>query len=69
MKKVISMFAMLVMIGVLFAGCKDADKPKPEAEKQSKKSTDKNWKPETASQPAANDEHKGHDHGPGGHDH
>jgi len=69
MKKLMSMFAMLVMIGALCVGCKDAEKPKPEAQKQSKKGTDKNWKPETASKPAAKDGHEGHDHGPGGHDH
>ena len=69
MKKLMSMFAVLVMIGVLCAGCTKEDKPKPEATKQSKESSAKKWEPETASQPATRDSHEGHDHGPGGHDH
>jgi len=69
MKKVICVFAMLVMVGVLCAGCKDAGKTTPETTKQSNESEDKNWQPEMASPTAMDCDHAGHHHGPGGHDH
>jgi len=74
MKNVISMFAILVMIGGLCAGCKDkeADKSKPEATQQSQESKAKDWEPETSEQSTADDTHDGHDHDAGdhsGHDH
>ena len=58
------MFAILVMIGALCAGCKDkeADKPKPEATQQSQKSNAKNWEPETSKPPTTNSTQGGHDH-------
>ena len=69
MKKVISMLAILVMIGALSAGCKDkqADKPSPEATKQSTKSNDQNWEPQTSEQPTTHSAEDGHDHSE--HDH
>ena len=69
MKKVISMFAILVMIGGLCAGCKDkeADNPKPEATQQSQESNAKDWEPETSKQPTTHSDEDGHDHS--GHDH
>jgi len=69
MKRVISMFAILVMIGGLCAGCKDkkADKSKPEATQQSQESNAKDWEPETSKQPTAHSDEDGHDHS--GHDH
>ncbi|RKX37965.1 MAG: hypothetical protein DRP64_16530 [Verrucomicrobia bacterium] len=67
MKKVISMFAILVMIGGLCASCeKDANQPKPEATQQSQESDAKDWEPETSEQ-STDDSHDGHDHS--GHDH
>ncbi len=71
MKKVISMFAILVMIGALCAGCKKvADKPIPEATQQSQESDAKNWEPETSEETTTNspqddhghDDHSGHNH-------
>ena len=71
MKKVISMFAILVMIAVLCAGCKDkqADKPKPAATQQSQESNAKDWEPETSKQPTTHSDEDGHDHDHSGHDH
>ena len=73
MKKVISMFAILVMIGGLCTGCKnkETDKPKSEVTQQSEESNAKDWEPETSEQPTDNS-HDGHDHDAGdhsGHDH
>ena len=70
MKKVITVFAVLVMIAGLCAGCKD--KPEPEATQQSQESNAKDWEPETSEQPTTNDSHDDHDHSSGdhsGHDH
>ncbi len=62
------MFAILVMIGVLCAGCKkDADKPKPEATKQSQESNAKDWEPETSKQPTTDSTQGGHDPSVGDH--
>ncbi len=70
MKKVICMFAMLVMVGILCAGCNDTDASTPETPKQSETTKDKNWAPEMAEEPATACEHEGHDHDPGdGHSH
>ena len=74
MKKVISMFAILVMIGGLCAGCKgkEADKPKPEATQQSQESDAKDWEPETSEETTTNSPQDGHDPSVGdhsGHDH
>ncbi len=68
MKKVMSLFAIWVIIGGLCTGCKDkdADKSKLEATQQSQESDAKNWEPETSEQPTGNS-HDGHDHS--GHDH
>ena len=69
MKKVISTLAILVMIGTLCIGCKDkaADKPNPEATKQSTSSDAENWEPETSQQPTTHSAEDGQDHS--GHDH
>ena len=69
MKKVISMFAILVMIGGLCAGCKDkeAEKPKPEATQQSQEGNAKDWEPETSKQPTTNSTQGGHDTSVGDH--
>ncbi len=68
MKKVISMFAILVMIGGLCTGCKgkDADKSKPEATQQSQESNAKDWEPETSKKPT-NSTQGGHDTSVGDH--
>ena len=69
MKKVISVVAVLVMIGALCAGCKDkeADRPKPGTTNQSKESNDKNWEPETAKQPTTRATKGSHDPNVGDH--
>ena len=69
MKKVISMFAILVMIGGLCTSCKDkeADKPKPETTQQSQESNTKDWEPETSKQSTTNSTQGGHDHSAGDH--
>ena len=68
MKKVMSMFAILVMIGVLSAGCKkEADKPEPEATKQSQESNAKDWEPETSEETTTDSPQDGHDHSGGDH--
>ncbi len=66
MKKVISTFTILVIIGGLCTGCekKEADKPKPEATQQSQESNAKNWEPETSTTDSSQD---GHDHSGGDH--
>ena len=74
MKKVISMFAILVMIVGLCTGCKDkdADKSKPEATQQSKESNAKDWEPETSKKSTTNSTQGGHDTSVGdnsGHNH
>jgi len=68
MKKVISMFAILVVIGGLCTGCKDkeADKPKPETTQQSQESNTKDWEPET-SEETTNSPQGGHDTSVGDH--
>ena len=68
MKKVISMFAILVMIVGLCTGCKnkEADKPKPEATQQTQESNAKDWEPETSKQ-STTDTQGGHDHSTGDH--
>ena len=71
MKKVISILAILVMIGCLCTGCKkkDTDKPELDAAKQSQESKAADWEPETAKQPTADDDHD-HNHDDGdGHKH
>ncbi|MBT3200878.1 MAG: hypothetical protein HN350_13295 [Phycisphaerales bacterium] len=74
MKKVISLFAVLMMIGVLCVGCEKTETSKPDADGQQtgevKKDTDKNWEPETkkeAAPAAAHDHNDGGDHT--GHNH
>jgi len=69
MKKVISMFVILVMIVGLCTGCKDkeADKPKPEATQQSQESNTKDWEPETSKQPTTRSTQGGHDTSVGDH--
>ena len=74
MKKVISMLAILVMIGGLCTGCKDKEdeKPKPEATQQSQESNARNWEPETSKQTTTNSDQGDHDHSAddhSGHDH
>ena len=64
MKKVISMFAILVMIGVLCAGCKDK---KAEATQQSQESNAKDWEPETSKKSTTNSTQGGHDTSVGDH--
>ncbi len=71
MKKVMSMFAILVMFCGLCTGCKDkdkdADKSKPEATQQSQESNAKDWEPETSKKPTTNSTQGGHDHSAGDH--
>ncbi len=69
MKNVISMFAILAMIGGLCAGCKDqkADKPKPEATKQSQEINAKDWEPETSKKSTTDSTQGGHDTSVGDH--
>ena len=69
MKKVMSMFAILVMIGGLCTGCKDkeADKPNPEATQQSQESNAKDWEPEMSEEPTTNSPEDDHDHSTGDH--
>ncbi len=70
MKKVITVFAVLVMIAGLCTGCKD--QAEPEATQQSQESNAKDWEPETSKESTTNDSHDGHDHSSGdhsGHDH
>jgi hypothetical protein len=68
MKKVISMFAILVMIAGLCEGCKkDADTPEPEATQQSQESNAKDWEPETSEQPTDNSPKDDHDQSAGDH--
>jgi uncharacterized protein YxeA len=72
MKKVISIFAILVMIGGLCTGCKnkETDKPKPEVTQQSEESKAKDWEPETSEQSTTDSTQGEHDHGDhSGHDH
>ena len=56
MKKVISMFVVLMMIGLLCAGCNKTETSKPGAAEQEKakveKKDAKNWEPETKKEPA-----------------
>ncbi len=69
MKKIISMLAILVMIGGLFAGCKakEADKTEPEATQQPQQSDSKDWEPETSKQSPTNSPQGGHDPSVGDH--
>ena len=67
MKKAISMLVALMMIGGLCAGCRKADKSKPEAAEQAKQSSAQKWEPETAKQPEDHKADDGHDHS--GHNH
>jgi len=67
MKKAISIFVALVMIGSLCLGCRKADKSKPEAAEQPKESSAQKWEPETAKQPEGHSADDGHDHS--GHNH
>ncbi len=68
MKKVISMFAILVMTVGLCAGCKkDTDTPKPDTTQQSQESNAKDWEPETSKQPTTDSTQGGHDHSVGDH--
>ena len=68
MKKVITMFAILVMIAGLCTGCKkDTDTPEPDATQQSQENNAKDWEPET-SEPSTTDSTKGgHDLSVGDH--
>ena len=69
MKKVISMFAILVMTCGLCTGCKDkgADEAKPEATQQSQESNAKDWEPETSEETTTNSPQGGHDPSVGDH--
>jgi len=56
MKKIISMFAVLMMIGALCVGCEKTGTATPGAAEQQKKKVEennaKNWEPETKKEPA-----------------
>ena len=53
MKKVISLFAVLMMIGVLCVGCNKTETSKPdEAAPKVEKDNAQNWEPETKKEPA-----------------
>ena len=67
MKKTITLFAALLIIAGLCAGCKKEDNSEPEAVAQPKESSAKKWEPETAKPPQEHNEHDGHDHS--GHNH
>ena len=76
MKKTISTFAVFVMVAALCVGCKKPETSPPEPATQPKKETPaaKNWQPETSKQPTTRgdsdgEDHTGHDHGPGEHQH
>ncbi len=74
MKRVISMFVVLMMVGALCVGCKKADTatPKPAGQPTEKKvdvegNNAKNWEPETKKETpppttGGHDPHDGHDH-------
>ena len=72
MKKVVSLFAALVVIAGLCVSCRTADKPAPEVPEQPQESTTKQWEPETAAPtkaPSAAPDHDHSDHDYSDHDH
>lgn len=69
MKKVVSMFAILVMVAALCVGCqKDGTSTGEDGQGSAKKAPAENWQPPAADD-KAKDDHSGHNHGPGGHKH
>ncbi len=67
MKKLICVFAMLVMFGVLCTGCQKTEEPAPTAVEEPNQTDANNWQPETAAPPVAHDPNDGGDHSGHGH--
>lgn len=62
MKKVMSIFAALVVIVGLCFGCGTTDKPEPEVPEQPQESNVKKWEPETTAPSKTPSVDGGHDH-------
>ena len=70
MKKIISTLVVSVMVAALCVGCNKTETPDPgESQAKTPPPTTQPWKPETVKSTTDPDDHSGHDHGPGGHQH